>query len=172
MGMTCTVCNHPQRNAIEALVSLGIESERSIAKQFTVGHLAIHRHKAHIGRRIENAVERKDIREADEFLDHIRSMMAAGAKGVEVGQKAAALLENDPATLYRMTPAFMAQGLRAAELLGQATGRLNASGATGAVNVNLQIVIPRAIDATLAITPELPAIDVQALEPGEPPEDE
>ena len=120
----------------------------------------------HIPAKLAKTVERSENKQADEFLDHIRSMMAAGAKGVEVGQKAAALLENDPATLYRMTPAFMAQGLRAAELLGQATGRLNAGGAAGAVNVNLQIVIPRAIDA-LAITPELPAIDVQALEPGD-----
>ena len=88
-GVRCTVCDHPQRTAIDSLVAHGTASERIVATQFGLTQAAVHRHKVnHIPKTLQKAVERAEIKESDEFLDHIRSMMAAGARGVQIGQKA------------------------------------------------------------------------------------
>lgn len=154
MAMTCTVCLHPQRNAIESLASLGTESERRIAKQFGLTAAAVHRHKvAHISKRLTKAVARAEVKAADEFLDSVRAAMLSGATGAQQGLARAG--EIDAATAYRSAPAFLAQQLRAAELLGQATGRLTPQTA-GGVNIALQIVMPRVVDESQ------PAIEVTA----------
>jgi len=88
--------------------------------------------------------------------------MAAGQQGALNALARAG--EIDAATAYRSGPAFLAQQLRAAELLGQASGELGQSaGGAGGINVNLQIVIPRALEQ--AQPEQLPAIDVQAIGP-------
>ncbi len=121
-------------------------SSRSIAKQFEVGANAIDRHKntGHVGRRIAAAAERKAVKADDQFMDGILSAITAGRRGVDLGLAAADKVD-DPATLYRLTPAFMAQQLRALELLGNATGRLKQEGTTVTVNY-LAVAMPRPED--------------------------
>ncbi len=43
MPRTCTICNHPERAAIESALVLGT-SYRDIALQFGIGHMAVQRH--------------------------------------------------------------------------------------------------------------------------------
>ncbi len=78
-------------------------------------------------------------------MDGVIAAIAAGAQGVQNGLACADALKDDPATLYRMTPAFMAQQLRALELLGNATGRLRQEGTTVTVNY-LAVAMPRPED--------------------------
>lgn len=166
MALRCTVCDHTQRQAIDSLASLGTEAERSIAKQFNLSPAAVHRHIAngHIPAKLTKALARAEAREADEFLDSVRSAMAKGAQGAANGLARAG--EIDAETAYRSVPAFLAQQLRAAELLGNATGRLNAPAAAGATNVYLSVVLPRGVEA--AAVRQVEAIDVQALPAPDP----
>ncbi len=138
-------------------------SLRSIAKQFSTSHSAINRHNVdgHVGRRIEAIAARSGAVKDDQFMDGILSAITAGRRGVDLGLAAADQVD-DPATLYRLTPAFMAQQLRALELLGNATGRLKAEGTTVTVNY-LAVAMPRpedsappAIEATSEAIPEPP----------------
>jgi len=104
-------------------------------------------------------MERAENKEEDEFLDFIRASMAAGAQGSEAGMSVLEKLkQDDPALVYRMTPAFLSAGLRAAELLGQATGRLNQVQAGPTQNLYLAVVLPRQVSGTAQ--PEQPVIDV------------
>ncbi len=167
MALRCTVCDHPNRDVIDRCLTTASMSRRGVARQFGLDNAAMDRHAHnHLPAKLVKAAQKAEIKEQDEFLDYIRGTMAAAAKGVELGQNAAAELADDPATLYKLTPAFMAAGLRAAELLGNATGRLNqANHAAGATNVYLSVVLPRGLEQGAA---ELPAaIDVQVIEPGD-----
>ncbi len=146
MGLECTVCKHPQAQSIDAALASGALSNRSIAKQFDLGAASIDRHvkSNHVGRRIAAAAERKAVKADDQFMDGILSAITAGRRGVDLGLAAADAVD-DPATLYRLTPAFMAQQLRALELLGNATGRLKQEGTTVTVNY-LAVAMPRPED--------------------------
>ncbi len=148
MGLECSVCKHPQRQALDAALASGGLSNRSIARQFELGPSAIDRHvkSGHVGRRIAATVERTERAKDDQFMDGILSAITAGRRGVDLGLAAAD--EADAATRYRMTPAFMAQQLRALELLGNATGRLRQEGTTVTVNY-LAVAMPRPEDTAL-----------------------
>lgn len=164
MSMACTICRHPQRAAIDAAVASGLMSLRNIAKQFTVDHTAIHRHKPHLSRRVANAVSRTEEKQADEFLDGLHKSIKRMDRGVRHGLLALDEGLIEPELAYRLAPSFMAQALKARELLGNATGRLNQAAGTGTVNIALQLVIPRDLSPT--VQSELPAaIEVQALPP-------
>ena len=146
LGPRCTVCSHPSISTINMLLADGSMSERGIAKRYALNDSAIHRHNAaHVPVKLVKAAERRDAKEADEFLEGILSAARAGAKGVSHGMAALDAGQVDPELAYRMTPAFMAQQLRALELLGQATGRLNQAPAP-AGNVYLSVIIPRPAD--------------------------
>ncbi len=158
--MTCSVCEHPQCEAINQLVSRGITSERSIAKQFNLNHVAIHRHKSnHLPKTLTKAILRAENKEGDDFLDSIRSTISAGRRAQEAAMEVLDMGGVDPDLAYRMAPAYMAQSNKAAELLGQATGRLNqAQGPAQTGNVYISVVLPRQL-----ATAEPAAIDVKVL---------
>ncbi len=145
MALACSICEHPARNAVDGLIASGAMSLRAIARQFEVSHDAINRHKSggHVGKRIAATVERNQVKADDQFMDGILSAITAGRRGVDLGLAAAD--DADAATRYRMTPAFMAQQLRALELLGNATGRLRQEGTTVTVNY-LAVAMPRPED--------------------------
>lgn len=167
--MTCSVCSHPERNAIDALTTLGLQSKRAIANQYGLTHTSIMRHASHIGRRVEKAVARREEKAGDDFLDGLHKSIKRMDRGVRHGLLALDEGLIEPELAYRLAPSFMAQALKARELLGNATGRLNQVTGAGAVNIALQLVIPRDLSPTTAS--ELPvAIEVQAL-PGGPSDD-
>lgn len=156
MPMTCSVCVHPQRQAIDAVLATGLLSLRHIAAQYGFeNHSSIARHKRqHLIRTLTRAAERKEIKEEDEFLDGIRATAAAMANGIAHGQRALADGLIDAELAYRMSPAMAAQQLRAMEMLGQATGRLS-QGASGGINLQLQVVMPTPVSMQ-------PVIDISA----------
>ncbi len=160
MGMNCTVCEHPQLTAIEVMCSLGSHSERTIADQFGLKRSAIRRHtENHLAKRVSKAVDRAENKQADDFLDSIRSTISAGRRAQEAAMEVLDMGGVDPDLAYRMAPAYMAQSNKAAELLGQATGRLNqAQGPAQTGNVYISVVLPRQL-----ATAEPAAIDVKVL---------
>lgn len=60
MPRVCSICTHPERDAIEAAIVAGT-SYRVIARQFLVGHDSVQRHAAdHIQQSIQQAQEAKE----------------------------------------------------------------------------------------------------------------
>ncbi len=160
MGMTCTVCNHPQRKSIDSLIALGTPSQRVIARQFNLHQGAIDRHKrsGHLGIRVEQAVERSQAKDSDDFLDSLKLTIAHGNRGLALGMEAMDMGCIEPQLAYKLGPAYGSMALKAAELVGQATGRLNqAQGAAQTGNVYISVVLPR------QIATEPAAIDVKVL---------
>ncbi len=165
MALNCTVCDHPQRIAIDKLASHRLASERSIAKQFGLTDSAVHRHKAHITANLSKAIERKAVKEADAFMDGIMAGMQSAKTGVDFGMSKAD--EVSPELAYRLAPGFLAQQARYLELLGQATGRLSQA-AAGASTINLCVVMPRdlsAAPAQPALASGAEVIECEAIEP-------
>mgnify|MGYP001570762299 CR=1 FL=1 len=180
-GRKCTVCEHPDLKAIEALLADVSISQRGIAKQFGLSHISLYRHaKTHLAAKVKAAVARRQEKDADVFMERHEHLYAESlqyiqdAKGAVKMQRVTVDTEEGPQERYQafrdvgaMAPAITA-ATQLQRVLGDATARfVQAGGAGGAVNVNLQIVIPRAIDASQL--EQLPAIDVQAIEPDSEP---
>ena len=158
--VSCTVCQHPDRDIIDGILAAGSIGRRTVANRFGLTDSAVQRHRTnHLTARMVKAVERREIKQDDEFLDGILSAARAGAKGVSHGMAALDDGLIDPELAYRLTPAFMAQQLRALELLGQATGRLTQAAAAPGGNVYLSVIIPRP-----ARPPASPALEVEAID--------
>jgi len=118
MPTVCTICRHPQRQAIERAL-LRQTPLRKIAGEMKTSIATVQRHKAHIPARLASAEQASRIAEAgsllrklEEVIEHAKRITArAERKG------------NYPAAL---------QGLRtitnSLELLGRVTGELRAEG--------------------------------------------
>jgi hypothetical protein len=73
MPRHCTVCTHPNRERIDALL-VGGEPYRDIAQQFGVSFYAVHRHKSHLNGALLRAKEVRDVAHADNLLEQVRSL--------------------------------------------------------------------------------------------------
>lgn len=68
MPRVCTICTHPEREAIDAAI-VGGESYRSITERFSVSAGAIARHKTdHIPATLAQATEAQEIAHAGDLL--------------------------------------------------------------------------------------------------------
>jgi hypothetical protein len=76
MPRSCTVCEHPDREAIdEALV--GGASNRSLASLYDVSEAAVRRHKAnHLPARLVMAQAAEEVAQADDLLDQMQDLQA------------------------------------------------------------------------------------------------
>jgi hypothetical protein len=166
---SCTVCSHPQREAIDHLLVAGTLSRRAIALQYGLVHTSLDRHKNnHLERRIAKAAERKQEKSDDVFMNRLEYLWDEATDGVKRA-KSAARTVTDPETgelcyvgrdLGPLAP-LLGQAHRNLELLGTATGRLNQT-PQAAGNVYLSVIMPRAIDEARSALPE--AIEVKAIE--------
>lgn len=178
MALSCTVCDHPQRQAIDSLIAVGIPSQRVIARQFNLHQAAIDRHKrnGHLGKQLAKAIEKKEQKEADIFLDRHEHLYRESLQYIEDAKLAvkmqkvtAEVEENGKMTLQDRYQEFrdvgaMAPALGAAtalqRLLGDATQRFSQPSAGTGVNVHLSVILPRAIEPgqqpAIDITPALP----------------
>lgn len=138
----CTVCSHPQRQAIDKLICDATLSVRRTASQFGLIETSIRRHKKNcLDKRVQRAVQKIQEKQGDAFMDGILAGMSAAKRGVDTGMAHAGEIE--PELAYRLAPGFLAQQARYLELLGQATGRLNQVSA--ASNITLSVAIPTLI---------------------------
>jgi hypothetical protein len=83
VSRACTVCAHPDVFEInERLVGMGGKrSNRSIAKQYGVGHSAVQRHREHIPKLLLQASQAEEIAQADTLLQRVEELFTE-ARGV------------------------------------------------------------------------------------------
>ena len=88
MPRRCTVCDHPERHGIdEALVSGA--PYRSVAKRFELSESAVYRHKTeHLPAHMLKAKEVKEVAQADDLLEQVRSLQAHALNIRERAEKA------------------------------------------------------------------------------------
>ena len=86
MPQTCSVCIHPDRDAIDrALVTGG--TLRNIAEQYSVSSTALHRHKAHIAPAVAKAHEADEVAEADRLLSTVHDLMQSAITTISQAEK-------------------------------------------------------------------------------------
>jgi len=69
----CTVCSHPEHEAINQSI-LGGESNRRIATQFGITESAIRRHKPHIPQTMAKAQDAAEAAHADDLLWQVKDL--------------------------------------------------------------------------------------------------
>ncbi len=144
----CTICSHPDRDIIDGLLAAGTASRRTIASRYGLTDGSVQRHKTnHIGKRIVAAVERKQAKSEDVFLDRLEHLWNECADGVAKAKDGARVvrdLEGNLRYVGRDLSALaplLGQAHRNLELLGTATGRLNQ--VAGPSTVHLSVIMPR-----------------------------
>ena len=122
MAMTCTVCRHTDRAAIDSALVAG-ESVRSVASRYvtlsgrSLGHMALYRHKdEHLPASLAKAQEAASVAQADDLLAQVR-MMQGRALGILDQAEAAGQL------LVALAAIREARGCL--ELLGKLMGELD-----------------------------------------------
>lgn len=81
-GPRCTVCDHPERTAID--VALSTASERSISKRWNISSAAVHRHKVnHVARAVARIAEKRENLGAAGLLDRVQSLLEAAEDGID-----------------------------------------------------------------------------------------
>ncbi|SRR5579871_765188 len=109
MPRICTVCCHPQRDAIDAAIIAG-EPYRRIATHFETSEAAIRRHRAHLSSAMARAQDARDVARADSLLDQVRALQV---KTLEILRKA------ESAGDLRTATAAIGQARQNLELLGR-----------------------------------------------------
>ncbi len=191
MGLDqCTVCNHPQRNMIDAVLAAGSLGRRTVANQYGLTDSAVQRHRArHLTKRIVKAVERAGAKADDVFMQRHEHLYAETLQYVEDAKQAVKMQKvteeietDDGIRLQDRYKSFrdigaMAPALQTAvqlqRVLGDATARFS-SQAAGATSISLCVVMPR--DLSAAPAPAQPAlasgtdvIECEAIEPASEP---
>src|SRR5438128_5011394 len=74
MGRRCTICAHPQRDAMDQAL-LTPASYRDIALQFGVSHMAVSRHKQdHLPQHLTQAHTAHEVSQADGLLAQLQAL--------------------------------------------------------------------------------------------------
>ena len=126
MPRTCTICTHPEREAIDRALSPRVDSYRHIASQFDVSTAAVRRHEAeHLPESLAMAQEAREVAHGDDLL----------AQVVDLQQRTLAILtQAEKKGDGRLALSAIAEARRNLELLGKLAGELQQE---GTVNVNL-----------------------------------
>ena len=155
---SCTVCDHHDRPSIDAILATGTLSQRKIASRYGLVVQSLRRHLAnHVSQRVVKAAEAHEIKQGDVFMDSILSTIHRGEKCASIGAGALEDESVSPEARARLGIGYQAQGLKALELLGNATGRLQAQSA-GGVTTHINVLLPRGLEA-----PEAPTIECQVV---------
>jgi hypothetical protein len=74
MPRSCTVCSHPEREAIDSAL-VGDASNRSVASLYDVSEAAVRRHKGnHLPAKLVMAEKAKEVAQADGLLEQVRDL--------------------------------------------------------------------------------------------------
>ncbi len=76
MPRSCTVCEHPEKDAIDRTL-VGGASNRSVASLYDVSEAAVRRHKAnHLPAKLVMAQAAEEVAQADDLLDQMQDLQA------------------------------------------------------------------------------------------------
>ena len=96
MPRSCTICTHPQREAIDAALAVG-EPNRRIAAQYGLSEASVRRHKAeHLPAHLTQAQQAQDVAQADDLLAQLEALRRDAGR---IGAKAERVSEFSPALL-------------------------------------------------------------------------
>jgi hypothetical protein len=158
MTRRCTVCGHPDREAIDKALVAGA-SFRDIAGQYKLSKSAVERHKAeHLPAAMAKAKEAADVAHGDDLLEQVRKL-----QNVTMSILAKAYNAND----LRIALQAIAQARGNLELLGRLLGELQAEGTVNVLIspewVQVRTVILSALSpypaARVAVAGELGRLD-------------
>ena len=88
MPRTCTICHHPQRDAIDHALVECQRGLRDIARQWRVSKDALARHKLHIPATLARAHEAQEVTRADDLLAGVIALRKRLEKALEGAQAA------------------------------------------------------------------------------------
>ena len=92
MPRTCTICSHPQRDAIDHAIVTGM-ANRPIASQFQVGYKAVERHAAG---HIKQAIKQSQVaKEEAQTLDVVRQLVTINTVTLAILKEARDTKENN-----------------------------------------------------------------------------
>ncbi len=136
MARICTICSHPQREAIDQALVAGTP-KRDVSALFRVSEDAITRHAAaHLPQALSKAQEAKEVAQGDDLLKQVRDLQR-----ITMGLLAKAVQAND----LRTAVSAVGQARGNLELLGKLVGQLQQEG-----TVNL-VVSPEWIQVRAAL---------------------
>ena len=135
MPRTCTICDHPQRKAIDAAL-LTAESLRNISVRTGTSTTALHRHRhSHLPKKLAKAAEAREIGEANSLLDRLRQLNRETQEVLRAARE-----EGD----HDLRLKAITRAEKQLELEGKLLGELN-DGA--AAQINVQILAPMILEA-------------------------
>jgi hypothetical protein len=77
MPRSCTICEHPEREAIDQALVAGVSSTEISGRYRTIGERAVRRHKAnHLPAKLVMAQQAEEVAEAGDLLDQVRDLQA------------------------------------------------------------------------------------------------
>ena len=157
MPRKCTVCAHPEREAIDAALVAG-DSYRRIAAQFALSATSLRRHKKnHLPEALARAQDAHEVAQADDLLAQVR----------ELQERALAILtkaERSGELRVALTAIREARGC--IELLGKLAGELQQEGTVNIVLAPEWLALRTTILAALAPHPDARLAVARALEDG------
>src|SRR5438105_2142582 len=123
MPRTCTVCTHPDREAIDREIVERVPS-RTIASRYQLDRSAILRHKdAHVSASLVRVVERRDARAAETLADRVESLYV----------RASAILDRAESDHVALGAIRELRGV--IELLGKITGEISSAPTTNVISI-------------------------------------
>jgi transposase-like protein len=143
MPRRCTVCDHPERPTVDALLLEGGESNRAIARRFGLSKDAVARHREdHLPERLLRAADAGEVASADGLLSQLRHLHA---------RTLAILGETEAARDHQTALRAIAEARRNLELLARLTELL---GPETVVNVQIDARVQSVILEALRPYPE------------------
>jgi transposase-like protein len=116
MPRRCTVCDDPERHAIDEVLVTGAPY-RSVAKRFGLSESAVYRHKTeHLPAHLLKAREVEEVAQADDLLEQVRCLQGHALDVLERAEKSGDL---------RTALAAISQARGNLELLGKLAGELD-----------------------------------------------
>lgn len=155
MGRRCSICDHPEREAVDAALVAG-EPYRNIAERFSVSLGAIARHKAdHLPTTLAQAQEAAEIARGDDLLAQVRGLQE---------RTLAILTRAELSGEGRLALSAIAEARRNLELLGKLAGELQQEGTVNITVAPQWVTLRTVILQALVPYPTARLAVVQALE--------
>lgn len=140
MARKCTICEHPQVEAINAAL-VGGASYRDIARQFAVSKDALFRHRQHLPAELVKAQEAKEIAQADNLLEQLKDLQRRTLSILQAAEQ-----DNDHATALKAIKEARGNLELLAKLLGELAERQVINILVAPEWINLRAVILAALE--------------------------
>lgn len=118
MARPCTICTHPQREAIDRALAAGTESNVAIAAKFGVTERSLRRHaETHLPKALVKAQEAREVAQADDLLAQVKRLQIVTMNILRIAYDAQDL---------RTALQAVGQARQNLELVGRIVGELEA----------------------------------------------